>query len=190
MKSILTSFRMLLIMTLITGLVYPIAITGVARIAFPEKSEGSLVVLNGRVVGSELIGQKFSSPRYFHGRPSANGYDGLNSGGSNLGPTNRRLIDGARKRAERIREENGLAPGSPLPSDLVLASGSGLDPHISLGSVLLQVPRVARARGVDRSVIMRMAETACEKRYLNRWGDPYVNVLKLNRALDDLESVK
>jgi K+-transporting ATPase ATPase C chain len=136
-----------------------------------------------------LSGRSFRLLALFSRRPSANGYDGLNSGGSNLGPTNRRLIDGARKRAERIREENGLAPARRcLPTGARV--GSGLDPHISLGSVLLQVPRVARARGVDRSVIMRMAETACEKRYLNRWGDPYVNVLKLNRALDDLESVK
>ncbi len=181
---------MLIVMTLITGIAYPLAMTGIARLSFPGKSTGSLIVLNGRVFGSELIGQEFSGPRYFHGRPSANNYDGLNSGGSNLGPTNRKLIDTARERAEKIRKENGLAPGAPVPSDLVLASGSGLDPHISLESALLQVPRVARVRGVDRSVIMRMVETVCERRYSGRWGDPYVNVLKLNRALDASENLK
>jgi K+-transporting ATPase ATPase C chain len=174
-----------LIMSLILGILYPLAMAGFARLAFPEKAGGTLIVQNGRIAGSELIGQNFSGPRYFHGRPSANNYDGTNSGGSNLGPTNRKLVEQASKLAEQIRQENDLPAGAKVPADLILASGSGLDPHISMEAALVQAARVARERKVDVSVVNNMVRKNSERSYFNSAGSEYVNVLKLNMALDN-----
>jgi K+-transporting ATPase ATPase C chain len=185
MRQVAISALMLIIMTILFGIIYPMAITGFAQLVFAKKANGSFIAANGAVIGSELIGQNFSGPKYFHGRPSANSYDGTNSGGSNLGPTNKKLIEQAEKQAIRVRMENGLPAGTSVPSDLVLASGSGLDPHISMESARIQVSRIAGARGIDKSIIIRLLTHNSEKRYWG-YGYQYVNVLKLNIALDGL----
>jgi K+-transporting ATPase ATPase C chain len=159
--------------------------TGIAQLLFSKQANGSLITVHGAIAGSELIGQSFAGPKYFHGRPSANNYDGTNSGGSNYGPTNRKLVERAEKLAISVRIDNGLPDGAVIPSELVLASGSGLDPHISLESARLQVNRIAGARGVDKSIIIKLLTHNSRKRYCGLWGDSYVNVLKLNIALDD-----
>jgi K+-transporting ATPase ATPase C chain len=184
MKQVTVSALMLIIMTIMFGIIYPFAMTGIARVLFSRQANGSLVTVNGAIAGSELIGQGFAGPKYFHGRPSANNYDGTNSGGSNYGPTNRKLVEQAEKLAMSVRIENGLQAGAVIPSELVLASGSGLDPHISLESARIQVDRIAGARGLDKSIIIKLLTHNSEKRYWDLWGDPYVNVLKLNIALD------
>ncbi len=184
MKQIITSMSLLIIMTVLLGLIYPFAMTGTARLLFQKKATGSLITSGGRIIGSGLIGQNFYSPIYFHGRPSANNYNGTNSGGSNLGPTNRKLIDLALKNVERVREENSLMPDAQIPSDLVLASSSGLDPHISLDSALIQADRVARARGIEKQAVDDLIMRYTERPYVSVFGNPYVNVLKLNMALN------
>lgn len=184
MKQIRIALHLLIIMTILLGFLYPLAITGVVWLAFQEKAEGSLISLGGTIIGSRLIGQNFTSPRYFHGRPSANNYNGTNSGGSNFGPTNRKLIDLAVKNIEQARKDNGLPTDAQIPSDLVLASASGLDPHISLDAALLQTGRIARARGMEQKAIRDLVTENAERPYFNAWGTPHVNVLKLNIALD------
>jgi K+-transporting ATPase ATPase C chain len=185
----MNAIRMLIVLIAITGLVYPLVMTGVAQALFPAQAKGSMIVRDGKVVGSALIGQSFASPGYFHSRPSAagkDGYDGVSSSGSNLGPTNQKLIDTVSDASKRIRDENKLDENGLVPADLVLASASGLDPHISPAAAYLQVERVAIAR--DRSVdqIKELIDNHVEGRQLGLLGEPRVNVLKLNLALDTL----
>jgi K+-transporting ATPase ATPase C chain len=173
-------------LTLLTGIAYPLAVTGVAQVAFPGRADGSLIERGGRVVGSRLIGQAFSEPRYFHPRPSAagEGYDGMASSASNLGPTNPELIDEVRARSAAYRRENDLRPGQRVPIDAVTTSGSGLDPDISVANARLQAARVARARSLDLNVVQALIEEHTDGRSLGFLGEPGVNVLELNLALD------
>jgi K+-transporting ATPase ATPase C chain len=181
-----TAITATLVLMLITGVLYPALVTGVAQIAFPQQANGSLVTRNGTVVGSALIGQKFIQPWYFHPRPSAagDGYDGTASGGSNRGPTDRKLADtliaGAVDAAVRL---DGVRRGS-IPPDMVTSSASGLDPHITPANAALQVARVARARGVDSSRVAALVAQHVEGRTFGFLGEPRVNVLQLNLALD------
>ncbi|OAT82334.1 potassium-transporting ATPase subunit KdpC [Desulfotomaculum copahuensis] len=189
LKTISRAVLLLLVMTLLTGIIYPLAVTGLARVIFPRQAAGSLVYRNSAVVGSSLIGQKFAGPGYFHGRPSAagDGYDAASSSGSNLGPTNKKLIDTVAERAAAVRKENGLPPNAPVPADLVTASGSGLDPDISPQSALLQVPRVARYRHLSEQTVRQLVESHIKGRQLGFLGSSRVNVLELNLALDALK---
>lgn len=177
---------LLLVMTLMTGIAYPIAITGVAKLVFPEAAGGSLILRNGKPVGSRLIGQSFTEPRYFWSRPSATAerpYNALASGGSNRGPLNPALVDGVRERIAALRS---IDPGNsrPVPVDLVTTSGSGLDPHISVAAFDYQLPRVARARNMPEDEIRRIAAPFIEGPILGFLGEPRVNVVELNLALD------
>jgi potassium-transporting ATPase KdpC subunit len=179
-----------LVLTVLTGVAYPLAMTGAAQVLFPNRSDGSLVKRDGKVVGSRLIGQNFSAPRYFHPRPSAagDGYDAMSSSASNLGPTNPALIQEVRKRVTEYRSENSLSAGSAVPADAVTASGSGLDPHISKANAQLQAPRVARARGLSLADVLELLDEHIDGRPLGFLGEPGVNVLELNLALDSLRS--
>jgi K+-transporting ATPase ATPase C chain len=188
MKELLRAVLIFFVFSLMTGLAYPLGITGLARLFFAQKAAGSLVADNGRVVGSELIGQKFASPRYFHSRPSANDYDAANSGGSNLGPASAKHIKEVAARVQKARGENGIGPESPVPADMVLASASGLDPHISMDAVLVQAPRVAAARGLPPEALKALVESTAEGTYAG--GQPRVNVLLLNLAADRLQERK
>ena len=172
--------------TLLTGLVYPLLMTGIIQIALPEQASGSLIVMNGKIVGSELIGQNFTSPSYFHGRPSAVNYAGNGSGASNFGPTNKNLMEQVSQRISEIRTENNLSSNATVPSELVLTSGSGLDPHISMEGAMLQVPRVAVARGIPESEVKVLVYQHIEPAQFGIMGQERVNVLNLNLALDEL----
>jgi K+-transporting ATPase ATPase C chain len=186
MKELLRSILIFLVMSLLTGLAYPFIITGISNITMPQKAQGSLIISKDQVIGSVLIGQHFSDARYFHGRPSAlsKPYDASNSGGSNFGPSNKKFLDNVGQKVQQVRNENGLEPTVPVPADMVLASASGLDPHISVQTALLQTTRVAHARGLPEIDIRKTIEDVAEEWYFG--GPEIVNVLKLNMAIDEL----
>jgi K+-transporting ATPase ATPase C chain len=196
MKTLLQDLRIALLSTLILTVIlcglYPLVVWGIAQVVFADKANGSLVVRDGKVVGSSLIGQNFTGPQYFRPRPSAagNGYDTASSGGSNLGPTSQKLLDAVKERVAAYRQENGLADDALVPADAVTASGSGLDPHISARNAALQTPRVARARGMSEEAVRRLVEAHTEGPDLGILGEPGVNVLMLNLALDELSRGK
>jgi len=175
-----------LFLTLALGVAYPLGMTGLSQLLFPHQANGSLIRADGKVIGSEIIGQGFARPEYFHPRPSAagdQGYDAANSGGSNFGPTNQKLIDRVQAGIDRFRKENPDYH-EPIPADLVTTSASGLDPHISPDSARAQVARVAKARGADSAVVEQLVSRYTEKPTLGILGEPRVNVLRLNLALD------
>jgi K+-transporting ATPase ATPase C chain len=181
MRHIRPALVMLLLMSVITGLIYPLAFTALAQTVFPHQAAGSLMTNGGKIIGSELIGQNFASPSYFHGRPSAANYDASNSTPSNLGPTAQKLKDRAAIAAAKLRLEN---PGAPLPLDLVTTSGSGLDPDISPAAALFQAPRIAKIRGLPLDAVNALVARHIEERLFGILGEPHVNVLKLNLDLD------
>ncbi len=187
-RQLLPAFRMVLTFTVICGIAYPLLVTGIAQAVFDHKANGSVVNMDGKAVGSRLIGQAFDAPQYFHPRPSAagDGYDPRASGGSNLGPSNPALIEAVKSRVAAYRRENGLSPTVPVPADAVTASGSGLDPDISVANAELQAPRVARARGLALATVRRLIATHEDKASFGVFGEEGVNVLTLNMALDEV----
>lgn len=186
MKQILIPAVLLtLVLTVLTGLIYPLVMTGLAQALFPHQANGSLISINGKIVGSALIGQKFTKPEYFHGRPSGagDGYDAANSGSPNLGPTNQALINRVRDDVKKFRQENPTFTG-PIPADMLTMSASGIDPHISPASAFAQVDRVAKARGISADAVRQVVERHVEGRQFGVFGEPRVNVLALNLDLD------
>lgn len=185
MKHLITAILMTIVTTALFGLIYPLAITGIAQLAFPDKANGQLIKRSdGTIIGSRIIGQPFSGPGYFHSRPSAAGaagYDAGASSGSNLGPTNQKLINRIKSDVEKLQSEN---PAKPVPIDLVTASASGLDPHISPAAAEYQIPRVARERGLSEIEVQRIVNLHTEHRTLGLLGEPRINVLELNLDLD------
>lgn len=185
-KNLITSVLMTIVTTVLLGLVYPLVVTGLAQLFFPEKANGQLIRRNGAVVGSHIIAQPFVGAGYFHPRPSAagaNGYDASNSGGTNLGPTNQKLIDRVSADAATAQAEN---PGKPVPIDMVTTSASGLDPHITPAAAEFQIPRVAKARGISEDAVRRLVAANAQGRQWGFLGEPRVNVLDLNLALDSI----
>jgi potassium-transporting ATPase KdpC subunit len=182
-KNFVTSILMTITTTILLGIIYPLVVTGLAQVLFPKKANGQLIEANGKVIGSQIIGQAFTSPGYFHSRPSSagNGYDPTNSNGSQYGPTNQKLIDRVKGDVATAQAEN---PGTPVPIDLVTASGSGLDPEITPAAALFQLPRVAKARGVSDERLRDLVSKHTEGRQLGVLGEPRVNILDLNLDLD------
>lgn len=185
-RHISIAIRLAFVTLLITGIAYPLAITGIAQVAFPKQANGSLVKRDGKVVGSKLIGQQFTRPEYFHPRPSAAGagYDAVASGGSNLGPTNKKLIERVSSDVKKVRKENPNLIGHKVPVDMVTTSASGLDPDITPANAYAQISRVAQARGISKGNIKNLIDENITKRQFGVLGEPRVNVLRLNMALD------
>ena len=171
--------------SLLLGVVYPLLITGIAQVLFPAKANGSLITVKDKIVGSELIAQKFSSPKYFHPRPSAIDYDAGSSGGSNLGPTNKKLTEKTSALINQVKKENNLTANEAIPADLVFASASGLDPHISLEAALIQIPRIAKERKLDESKLKDLVKKNIEQSFWGIYGNTMINVLKINISLDN-----
>ena len=200
-SALLRQFRpailLTLLLTLIAGIIYPLAVTGVAQAIFPSQANGSLVYVNGKPIGSKLIGQYWTQPQYLHGRPSVTNnlqgtpapYEADNSAGSNLGPTNQVLVQTVQQRITELKKENPDVPaGTPIPADLVTASASGLDPDISVAAAYYQIPRVAKARGLSQATVRAIVDAHITGRFLGLFGEPRVNVLEVNMALDGLSS--
>jgi potassium-transporting ATPase KdpC subunit len=188
-RNVIVATLMTIVTTLLLGVLYPLAITGIAQTVFPDQANGQLIVRGGQAVGSRLIGQGFSSPGYFRSRPSSTAmpYDAGNSAGSQLGPTNKKLIDAVKANVEAARLEN---PNAQVPIDLVTTSASGFDPHLSPASADFQVPRVARERGIDEHLLRSLVTAHTEGRQLGFLGEPRVNVLELNLALDERHPIR
>jgi len=190
LKQMKVAFTMLMVFTVITGLVYPLAMTGLAQALFPFQANGSIIVKDGKPIGSALIGQSFTSAGYFQGRPSSagnDGYDGTSSGGSNLGPTSKKLVDTVSDNIKKVREDNKLDDQKLIPSDLVLASGSGLDPDITPAAAYIQVDRVAQERDLSADEVRKLVDAHVKGRQFGIFGEPRINVLELNLALDALK---
>jgi potassium-transporting ATPase KdpC subunit len=182
-RNLLTAFLMTIVTTILLGIIYPLVVTGLAQLLFPKQANGELIEVNGKVVGSALLAQSFTSAGYFHPRPSAVNYDASNSNGSQLGPTNRALVDRVNADLATLQAEN---PGTPVPIDMVTTSASGLDPDITLAAADFQVPRVAKARGMSEDAVAQAVRQHTDQRQLGFLGEPRVNVLELNLALDRL----
>ena len=180
-KNLITAVLMTITTTVLLGIIYPLVVTALAQGLFPEKANGQLIRANGKIVGSRILGQSFTSPNYFHPRPSAVNYDPTNSNGSQLGPTNHQLIDRVKRDVSTLRAEN---PNAPVPIDLVTTSASGLDPEITPAAAEFQIPRVAKARGISESDLRRVVAAHTQGRQLGILGEPRINVLELNLALD------
>jgi len=187
MKNIVVALRVLVLMSVLLGLVYPLVMTALAQVVFTHEASGSLIVRDGQTVGSELIAQAFISDRYFHGRPSAIGYDAAGSGASNYGPANRAMWDRIVAQASAIRTREHLPADAAIPADLLTASASGLDPHISVEAARIQVPRIARTRQLPPEMILEMIEKNKHHRLAGIQDTAYVNVLKLNVGLDEVK---
>ena len=191
MRPIMIAVKMTIVLTVLTGILYPLVMVGLAHVAFPAQAEGSLIYRSGTATGSSLIGQNFKSPGYFHSRPSAagsNGYDATSSSGSNLGPTNKSFIDSVKQRLKGVVEENPGVQASQVPVDMVTASGSGLDPEISPAAAEIQVQRVAKARGLSEQAVRDLISLHTQSRWGGILGEPGVNVVELNLALDGLHA--
>jgi len=188
LKQFYPAVAITIVLTVLLGIIYPLVVTGLAQVMFPAKAAGSLIEKDGKIIGSRLIGQPFTGPGYFHSRPSAagSGYDATASSGTNLGPTSQKLMDNVKTAAEALREEN---PNAPIPVDLVTASASGLDPHITPAAAEFQVPRVARERGLSVETVRNAVREHTEGRQLGFLGEPRVNVLELNVSLDAAHSM-
>lgn len=197
LRQLRPAILMTLLLTAILGIAYPMAVTGAAQALFPSQANGSMLTVNGKPIGSSLIGQYWTQPQYFHGRPSATNnlqgtpspYQADNSAASNLGPTNSALIQTVRQRIDALKKENPDVPaGTPIPVDLVTASGSGLDPDISVAGAYYQIPRIAKARGMSQEAVQQLVDSHIAGRFLGIFGEPRINVLQLNLALDGVNA--
>src|SRR6201997_5165688 len=186
-KNLITAFLMTIATTILLGLIYPLVVTAIAQLLFKDKANGQIIKRNGDAIGSRIIAQPFTSAKYFHPRPSnaGNGYDAANSGGTNYAPTNQKLVDRVRADAATLQQEN---PSQPVPVDLITTSASGLDPEISPAAAEFQIPRIARERGISESALRDLVQKHIEPRNLGLLGEPRVNVLELNLALDVMSS--